>query len=159
MSLEPARLARCVLAGALLLWGGLSFTIEAHRAIRGREASPHLYPESWLLGGPQVEPLRASLEQLDPRLPEGATVAVDSQAWPPEQLHYLTMWTAYYLPRQRVIHREYLGLVERPLYLLSLPPRAASPPGAQAPPWTLGTGEREAPFSLYRLGAIDGPSR
>lgn len=148
------RVPRWLIAGVLVLWGVVGFSIEGYRAARGREASPHLYPASWLLGGPQVEPLRRGLAELDLRLPAGALVAIDSKAWDPGQLHYLTMWAAYYLPRHQVIHREYGELVGRPLYWLTIPPLPNPPAGAESPPWSA-TAETDepapsAPFSVHR---------
>jgi hypothetical protein len=139
-------------ACALLLWTAVAFWQETAAAARGREDDPRLYPSGWLLGGPQVEPLRRTLEAVSHRLPRGAAVAVDSQAWSHDQLHYLTMWCAYYLPRHEVIHREFLpraGTSVSPVYLLTIPPRETPtggtpvelPPGAHDP----------AILSLHRL--------
>lgn len=137
-------------AAALLLLSAFAFLEELAGAARGRERDPLLFPSGWLLGGPQVEPLRHSLEGLGHRLPRGAVVAVDSQAWNHEQLHYLTMWSAYYLPRHHVIHREFLAGSEPPIYVLTLPPRDALPAGAvpvEPPP-----GSSEPPvLSIHRL--------
>ena len=117
-------------AAALLLWTAAAFLQEVTAAARGREQDPNLYPAGWLLGGPQVEPLRRTLEALGHRLPRGAVVAVDSQAWDHDQLHFLTMWSAYYLPRHHVVHRELLAGERPPVYVVTIPPLTDAPSGA-----------------------------
>lgn len=153
-----------IVAGALLLWTAAALYQEVAAAARGRESDPRLYPSGWLLGGPQVEPLRGALELLGHRLPRGATVVVDSQAWDHGQLHYLTMWCAYYLPRHHVAHREFLPdaaaegshAAALPVYLLTLPPRDAAPAGAVAVELPPAAAQH---FSVHRLGARPrGPS-
>ena len=139
-------------AAALLLWTAVAFLEEAAAAARGREQDPNLYPAGWLLGGPQVEPLRRTLEVLGHRLPRGAVVAVDSQAWDHDQLHFLTMWSAYYLPRHHVVHRELLAGELPPVYLVTIPPRADAPSGAT--PIELPNGAPEPRvLSVHRLVA------
>jgi hypothetical protein len=143
-------------AVALLLWAALAFWQEVAAAARGRERHPDLYPASWLLGGPQVEPLRLTLEALGHRLPRGAVVAVDSQAWGHDQLHFLTMWCAYYLPRHHVVHRELLADAPPPVYVITLPPRPDTPPGAIA--IELPPGAPTPPvLSVHRLDATAPP--
>jgi hypothetical protein len=147
-----------IVACALLVWAAAAFYQELAAAARGRESDPRLFPSGWLLGGPQVEPLRGGLEALGHRLPRGATVVVDSQAWDHGQLHYLTMWCAYYLPRHHVAHRELLASAAAeqdhasalPVYLLTLPPRDAAPAGAVAVELPAGVARH---FSVHRLGA------
>ena len=113
-----------------MLWAGWAFLFEARDAASGREQDPFLYPSAWLLGGPQPELLRDLLDRVDRRLPRGASVAVSSHAWSRDQLHYLTMWTAYYLPHHVVVHRESRPGGVTAEYLLMIPP-APAPEGAE----------------------------
>jgi hypothetical protein len=139
-------------AAALLLWTAAAFVQEVAAAARGREQDPNLYPAAWLLGGPQVEPLRRTLEAVGHRLPRGAVVAVDSQAWDHDQLHFLTMWSAYYLPRHHVVHRELLANERPPVYVVTIPPRGEAPHGAV--PIELPPGAPTPPIlSVHRLDA------
>jgi hypothetical protein len=151
----PRRPALAELAAlALLVWSAFAFWQETAAAARGREPDPRLYPSGWLLGGPQVEPLRRTLSALSHRLPRGAVVVVDSQAWSHDQLHYLTMWCAYYLPRHEVIHREFLPSAGTPVYLVTIPPRD-TPQGATPIELPPGTGDPPV-VSVHRL---DSPGR
>jgi hypothetical protein len=147
-----------VAAAALLLLSAFAFLEELTGATRGRERDPLLFPSGWLLGGPQVEPLRHVLEGVGHRLPRGAVVAVDSQAWNHEQLHYLTMWSAYYLPRHHVIHREFLVASKPPVYVLTVPPRDVLPAGAVA--IELPLLPLEPPLlSIHRLDTVSNANR
>jgi hypothetical protein len=148
-------------AALLLLWTSAGLVQEVVQAARGRESDPRLFPSGWLLGGPQVEPLRRSLGALGHRLPRGAIVAVDSLHWDRDQLHYLTMWCAYYLPRQNVVHRELLAAEggAAPAYVVTLPPRDELPggrrlelpvAGGEAPPFSVHRLEREPDATVSR---------
>lgn len=142
------RLTRAVVL-AVAAWATWAFLLEGLDAVRGRERHPLLYPSGWILGGPQVEPLRAYLDLVDRRLPRGATVIVGSHAWDNQQLHYLTMWTAYYLPRHHVVHYEFRHRQHGVRYQLMIPPPPEPPAAAERVGLPIEV--TAAPAALYRL--------
>ena len=113
-----------LLALAILLWPTWTLVEQVHEAASGREAHPGLYPNGWLLGGPQVEPLRQFLAEAEMLLPPDSRILVDSETYDASQRHYLEMWVAYYLPLHRVTMRRDLP-PEGPTFRIFHPPRAA----------------------------------
>jgi hypothetical protein len=57
----------------------------------------------WRLGTDKPEALRALAAEVDRRAAAGDVVAVAHAAADTDQAFFLSLWTAYYLPRQRVI--------------------------------------------------------
>lgn len=94
-----------LLALAILLWPTYTLVEQVHLAAAGREAHPDLYPNGWLLGGPQTLPLQSFLVEAEPLLPVDSQVLVDSESYDTGQRHFLEMWVAYYLPGHRVTMR------------------------------------------------------
>ncbi len=117
-------LARFLALGGLL-WPTWTLVEQVREAAAGREAHPGLYPNGWLLGGPQVEPLRRFLAEAEPLLPPDSRILVDSEKFDASQRHYLEMWVAYGLPLHRVTMRRDLPL-EGPTFRLFHPPRATA---------------------------------
>lgn len=122
------------LSAILVGWSLAILVPETLEAARGRDRSPELLPRSWLLGGPQTEPLRAFLEGADRRLPRGSLVVVRT-AHDAFDAHYVHMWAAYFLPRHLVVpaSRQAESLRDYgngPVYLLTYPPQEAAPAGA-----------------------------
>ena len=96
-TLRVRNLALLVLLG----WTLVAFGRESWSALRGREQSPQLLIESWLLGGPQSEPLQELLNRAEELMPEDAKVLVVTDGLEGYQRHILRMWCVYYLPRHR----------------------------------------------------------
>jgi len=103
--------------------GGVGLVREGLQAAEGREASPLAHPSLWLLGGPQTAPLEALARQVERLVPRGATVVVDTGYAEPER-HYVEMWIAWLLPRQRVLPARLTPPPGRPAYRLQVPPKA-----------------------------------
>ncbi len=108
-------------ATALLLWGGAGLVLEATRSVGRPERSPYAYPSLWLPGSPAAERLGEFLRLVDAEVPAGAFVAVDSSSLSGGEQHFLRMWCAYLLPRQRVVHRGQVPDDVEPSYLVSYP--------------------------------------
>jgi len=91
-------------AVALLIWAGWAF---AHAASEiGRQSFHRSDPEAvaaWRLGEPRAASLRTFLHTMAVYLPPDRVVAFSSETDDFDQRFFLTLWSAYFLPRQRVV--------------------------------------------------------
>jgi hypothetical protein len=118
-----------VLFGVVVLaLGAVALVRESHQAWvgHGREQSPLAYPSLWLLGGPQIEPLRELADRVERLVPLDATILVET-AYPDPERHYVEMWVAWLLPRQRVVPARLGAPAGRPAYRLIVPPQPTGP--------------------------------
>lgn len=100
------RFLRVALPALLLLWSAWALGVETTSFAAGlrRPADSGAVAE-WRLATRGAEGLGAFLTVVDRHLPADHVVLFDSHLDIPGQQYFLTLWAAYYLPRQRVIHR------------------------------------------------------
>lgn len=104
----PPRSLPAVLLALLLAWSGwaLGTELTTFAAALGR---PHQAGgvEKWRLATRGAEGLGAFLAVVDGHLPDDRVVVFDSHLENPGQQFFLSLWAAYYLPRQRVLNRNH----------------------------------------------------
>jgi hypothetical protein len=97
------RIQIILVAGAL--WCGFFSAVELYRTVKlyiNRPWSPR-QPSGWRLGSAPAEGLRDFLTAADSRLSSPSLVSLSASMTRGEETTYLTMWTAYLLPRHQIL--------------------------------------------------------
>lgn len=95
---------RRVARGALIAWAVMAFVATSWRTADGvlhRSDVPVVV--DWRLGEPRSLSLRSFLHTMAVYLPPDQRVAFSSETDDPNQRFFLTRWSAYFLPGQRVV--------------------------------------------------------
>lgn len=88
----------------LLAWAAVAFGHAASEV--GRQSLARTDPQAvaaWRLGEPRAASLRTFLHTMAVHLPPDRVVAFSAESDDSDQRFFLTLWSAYFLPRQRVV--------------------------------------------------------
>ena len=116
----PTRLLPAAVLLVLLAWSGWALAVEVRDfAATLGEPQRSGAVAGWRLANPNAEGLGAFLSLVDRHLPDDRVVVLDSHLESGDQQFFLTLWAAYYLPRQRVISRDHPRAGEAAHYVIT----------------------------------------
>lgn len=143
---RPPRLPRRLAAAlglALLLWAAAACVVATARFAQRLFGPPRpVGASSWNPGEHGPARLEELLAAVEPRVPPGEVVVLAAAPAPAEEEMFISFWTAYYLPRHRVIRAGHHAAAQAE-YLIALGPDAAPRAGEELLRHPSGT--------LYRL--------